>query len=97
MRIEQVDIAGLSDSDLKRMVLVLADEDWPSTGIGDFYRRVAAALVRVVRERRLLVADLEYDLMNDDDIGAIVEAGSDPIAEALEEMRDGIRRMRGIE
>lgn len=97
MIIDQTDIANLPDDSIRRMVLCLTDESLPETPITDFWRRLVVALVRVFRERRCLVADLEYDLLNDDGPGALVEPGTDPVVEALEEMRAGIRRLRGLD
>ncbi len=54
--------------------------------------RVAQELRGVVRRREGSLAALEADLMNDDGPGAIVEPGSDSVAQAQAELREALRR-----
>ncbi len=85
----------LTDADVKRMVITTAalavDEDITSRHRLWWYR-VAQELRGVVRRREGSLAALEADLMNDDGPGAIVEPGSDSVAQAQAELREALRR-----
>lgn len=94
MKIDQTDIAHLTDDNVRRMVLALTDSTVHEAGpLPDFYRRLAVALVRAFRTRRGAFAALECDFLNDDGEGAIVGPDDDPVADALEELRRGISRL----
>lgn len=94
MNITQADLAHLTDTDAKALVVALNDvsDRYPGP-LGDFWRRVSVALVRAIRERATLLAVAECDLVNAEvEEGGIVEPGSDPVADALDELREQIRR-----
>ncbi len=102
MRIEQADIAHLRDDEVRRLVLELVDSvselDAAEHGgsraaaLPDFWRRFAVAVVRVLRERRGMFAATEFLHDNDLDAeGALVEPGSDPVADALDDLRRAAR------
>ena len=100
MNIDQTDIANLSDNDVKLMVIALTDGtvNHPESPVVDFWRRAAIALIRAHRERKAVFAALAMDAMSgDDECGAIVEPGDDPVADGLEELRQAIRRERGLD
>lgn len=90
MYISQHDIAQLTDSQVARMAIdakEIADSGRPGC---TFWEYMARALVRARKERVTLFAFAEFEYINDDGPGAIVEPGSDPIAEGLEEFRRGM-------
>ncbi len=97
MTIDEITVATdcLSDADVKRMVITAAalavDEDITSRH-RLFWYRMAQELRGVVRRREGSLSALEADLMNDDGPGAIVEPGSDPVAQAQAELREAHRR-----
>ena len=77
MRIDQGDIAQLSDWQLKRMIVdvgALGEADGPG---GPFYRRMCAALIRARKERRRLLLLAEAELTDDTDRGALVADDED--------------------
>jgi hypothetical protein len=89
VKIDQSDLAHLSDDDIRRLVLaiVASIEDGGHPGLSDFYSRLVVALVRTFRARRASFIEQALELMNDDGPGMLVEPGCDPVADALEEMR----------
>jgi hypothetical protein len=86
--IHQHDIAGLSDDEIRAMVVRLRDAaGGQPPSARRFTDRLAAALVRALNERRRLLAVAELELLNDDEAeGGLVGAGEDPVADALAEL-----------
>jgi hypothetical protein len=91
MKIDQHDIAGLSDDGIRRLVIGLRDlADGQPPSSRRYTDRHAAALVRALNDRRRLLAVAELDLLNDDEAeGALVGAGEDPVTEALAQLGAG--------
>lgn len=97
MKVDLADIAHLSDDDVRRMVLALTDMTREgSSGLDDFYRRLTVALIRALRARCRAFEVLACDAMNDDGPGELVEPGSDPVSDALDELRR-MARGEGLE
>jgi len=69
MNITQADVAHLSDDAIRRMVLTLSA---PPAGV--FTAELAAALIRVRRERQRAFLLLELDAMNHDGPGVFLGA-----------------------
>lgn len=92
MLISQFDLAALTDNEIRRIVVRLRDAaggEPPSAA--SFTDRLAAALVRALAERRRLLAVAELGLINDDEAeGALVATGTDPVVEAMDELRQGM-------
>lgn len=95
MRIEQADIAHMSDAELKRLVVSMdsrMDLTTPTTGRDEFWRRLAIAVMRAVRERRTTFLIAEAEVMNGDGVGYLVgDDDEDPVAEMLVEFRRAVR------
>jgi hypothetical protein len=91
--VSQFDLAGTSDDDVRRMVLGLrevAGGEPPSAR--RFTDRLALALVCALKERRRLLAIAELDVLEDDGAeGAPVPPGSDPVGEAMDQLRREVR------
>lgn len=94
MRVEQLDIAHLSDDDVRRLVALLVDvaDAAGNHPVADVWRRMIVALVRAHRARRAAFDELVLDALNDDGPGALVAPGDDPITDALDALR---RECRG--
>lgn len=88
-RLTQLDVSGLSENDLRLTVIALARaaDDLPPAA-RTLVRRLAGEVGRVRRGRHQVLGELELDFLNDPDAeGALVEPGSDPIGDALRELR----------
>ena len=96
MNITQLDIARLSDNDVRRLVVAVmtavegVDRSGRASG-GDFWRRFARALVRARRERHLAWLSAEAELVNAGGVGGLVGPGDDPVGDAWEELRRAVR------
>jgi hypothetical protein len=89
--ISQQDIARLSDDTIRRMVIdLIAGRSAADSGAArSFSMRMAAALARALKERHrlLIVVELELLIADDEAEGSLVEPGTDPVAEAVAELR----------
>jgi hypothetical protein len=89
VKLSQFDLAHVSDVAIMREVIALraaAGGEPPSARRATDRRSLA--LVRALNERRRLLAVLELDLINDEDAeGSLVEPGTNPVTDALEELR----------
>jgi hypothetical protein len=86
--ITQLDLVGTSDDQIRRMVIALrhaADGAPPSAR--RYTDRHAVALVRALNERRRILAVAELEVAEDREEGALVAPGTDPVADALAELR----------
>lgn len=83
MNITTIDLAGLSDAELKAtgigLLYVASEETGP---IAALMRSFAIALKREIRARRVMFLHLEADAMNDDGPGALVPEGDTQEADA---------------
>lgn len=100
IHVEQADLAHLSDSAIRRIVvdLCVAADEAADPASSDLWRRLAVGLVRAHRLRRSsferMVAVYELDAENDPDDdaeGELVVPDVDPVADALDELRRKIR------
>jgi hypothetical protein len=89
VKVDQFDIAGVSDVVLKRLVLEL-DARFPEGGPNPttgLFRGLARSLAAALTERQTTEAYLEAELMNaGDDMGGQIPEGEDPIAHTLREL-----------
>lgn len=92
MQITQSDIAHLTDNQVKALAVGMHDVGARQGGpLAEFWHAFALTLVAAMRERTRLVLLAEAELMDDDEEGELVEPGSDPVGDALAELR-GERR-----
>jgi hypothetical protein len=98
--VEQADLAHVSDSAIRRIVVDLCEAADLATDAAsrDLWRRLAVGMVRAHRlrrstfERMVLVYELEVENDPDDDAeGELVVPDVDPVADALDELRRKIR------
>ncbi len=90
MRLDQFDVARLTDDEIRSLVLALEDRagDRPG-GLPDYWRTEAAALRRVLADRRRMFAVAVLDVEEDEAEGSLVEPGTDPVADAQAQLRQG--------
>lgn len=89
---------GLLDSDLKRMVITfasLAMDEEVTARHREFYRRLAGEVRAVVGRRERALAVLELDASDPHEAGGIVSAGGDPVADARDELWRAAEREAG--
>jgi hypothetical protein len=84
VKITQHDIASLSDTKVKRLVIMYAELADQRGELSTFFRVLSVALIRAMQERRRLMADAELEL--DEEEGALVGPDDDPVADALREL-----------
>ncbi|WP_028645239.1 hypothetical protein [Nocardioides sp. URHA0020] len=90
VQVDQLDIAGLSDNQVRHWVVLLqliADDPATHPGYARFQGAVASGLVGALRERQRMLVELDSDVLNAENVGGLVEEGTDPVADALEELR----------
>jgi hypothetical protein len=93
IKIDQHEVAGLSDDQLRSLVAAL--EEGAAKGPGGlpkFYGALAGALCRLVADRLRALAVLELDAVNDEYAteGELVGPEDDPVADALAALRSGL-------
>lgn len=78
-QISQLDVAQLSDRDLKLAAVLLNDAASRSGGdpIGGLWRQLSVAVVHAHRERRQLLLRAEADLLEDEEEGALLDEDPD--------------------
>lgn len=91
MLIDPDDVAGLPESTLQRMTIAAHARAGSGQDAGAlFWRRLARALVAVIRERRRPWLLLELELMNDpDDEGEFLGSAVDQVPESSADSPSG--------
>lgn len=86
----------LGDDDLRRLAYihsVLSDDAGLSLPVRGWHANLVRGIAQVKAARRAALYALELDLdSGDDEVGGIVEPGTDPLAGAAEALREAARR-----
>jgi hypothetical protein len=90
VRLAQFDVARLTDDGIRSLVLALDEGSAKDPGaVAAFFGILAGALRRVLADRRRMFAVAALDADEDEAEGNLVEPGTDPVADALAELRRG--------